>query len=373
MRLSVILEIGGLHGYSAKNFLKATENIPNSILYTIDYNEVVTLEDRHKCIVKDARSVSKKDIDRTLDLVFFDCHDYNAQMSLYRNLSNEGIINDNTIIALHDTNLHYQKFVSWAMPHNDGYIHQKVERVMVDDFKDLNYDIICIHTDKSKHDNTLPFRHGLTICKKFKSLTNKNENTLSFRHENFKNLINKYVVVAKYKEDITWVKDYFDDSWHIFVYDKSIKYINVGREAETFLRFITEIYNKLEKEDTIILLQGNPFDHITNLNLLNVINKTNTGCTPISEKCIETDENGYMHEINITHQLPLKQKWQQIFPNDTQRNTWLFTPGSQYSIRGEHILKYPKSFWEMLHNLVYYKNICPWTFERFWYCIFTNV
>lgn len=176
MRLATILEIGGLSGYSARNFLKATENIPNSIVYTIDVNEVQPLESRHKCIIKDAKLISKRDIDRPIDLVFFDCHVYEAQMTLYNNLLKEGIITDDTIIALHDTNLHYIKTVPWAIPKDDGFIHQGVERMMVDDFKKLNYDIICMHTTKSKHDSNLPFRHGLTICKKFKNLTNKYEN-----------------------------------------------------------------------------------------------------------------------------------------------------------------------------------------------------
>jgi peroxiredoxin len=43
---------------------------------------------------------------------------------------------------------------------------------MVNFFKDDGYDIFSISTDKSKHDDSFPFRHGVTVCKKFKKLSN---------------------------------------------------------------------------------------------------------------------------------------------------------------------------------------------------------
>lgn len=46
MRISRILEIGGLGGYSAKNFLRATESLKDSCVYTVDINPVTPLEPR---------------------------------------------------------------------------------------------------------------------------------------------------------------------------------------------------------------------------------------------------------------------------------------------------------------------------------------
>lgn len=112
--------------------------------------------------------IHSDDIDnKPIELVFFDCHDYDAQMTMYNNLLKEHMINDSTALVLHDTNLHYSKFSSCAQECQDGYIHQEVERRMVNDFKSFGYDAFSLDTNKSKHDNSLPFRHGVTICRKF--------------------------------------------------------------------------------------------------------------------------------------------------------------------------------------------------------------
>lgn len=170
MRLNRILEIGGLHGYSAKNFLKAMDKVKGGILYTVDFSQVPTLAENHKVIVKNALHLTTDDVDNTpLDLIFFDCHDM-VQMDIYFALLQKGIITDKTVIALHDTNLHFSPFNVFGgqyIPHDDGFAHQTVEREMVNRFKDLGYDAFCLHTTRDRHDDSFPFRHGLTICQKF--------------------------------------------------------------------------------------------------------------------------------------------------------------------------------------------------------------
>lgn len=172
MRLKRILEIGGLSGYSARNFLAAMSNLDDSIMYTVDLNTVPTLADNHKVIVKNALHLTIDDVDnKGIDLVFFDCHDM-VQMEMYKSFVENGIITDETVIALHDTNLHYAPFQVWG-PYVDeegGYAHQPVERLMVGLFKDLGYDAFCLHTTSDKHSVSFPFRHGVTLCKKFKKL-----------------------------------------------------------------------------------------------------------------------------------------------------------------------------------------------------------
>ena len=91
-------------------------------------------------------------------------------MDAFENMVLNHLVNDDTIIALHDTNLHPTQICSWAkyIPTEDGYEHQRVEREMVNIFKCKGYDIFSIRTKKDSHDTTLPFRHGITICQKFK-------------------------------------------------------------------------------------------------------------------------------------------------------------------------------------------------------------
>ena len=50
---------------------------------------------------------------------------------------------------------------------------------------------------------------------------------------------NVLIVIAKFNEDITWVKQL---RYNYKIYDKSKDIPNVGREAETYLRYIIENY-----------------------------------------------------------------------------------------------------------------------------------
>jgi hypothetical protein len=173
-RLSRILEIGGLGGYSATNFLAALDYGKPGILYTCDINPVNKMGPNHKIITKNVVHLTNGDVDNLpLDLVFFDCHNM-LQMDMYHNFLRSGMITNNTIIALHDTNLHYP-YPSFQpggiyIEKENGYADQPVERKMVNIFKTLGYDIFSISTDQTKHDDSFPFRHGVTICKKFKNL-----------------------------------------------------------------------------------------------------------------------------------------------------------------------------------------------------------
>jgi hypothetical protein len=172
MRLGRVLEIGGLEGYSAHNFLRAVSWSAQGVVYTVDLNPVPVQGPNHRTITKNARDLTLDDVDRVpVDLVFFDCHDL-VQMEIYYAFVREGIITDRTVLALHDTNLHYAPFQIWGpyLPSEGGFAHQPVERTMVNMFKDLGYDVFSVHTTREKHDASFPFRHGVTVCQKFRRL-----------------------------------------------------------------------------------------------------------------------------------------------------------------------------------------------------------
>ncbi|GAB4815706.1 hypothetical protein N2152v2_002752 [Parachlorella kessleri] len=80
--MSRVLEVGGLAGYSATNFLKALE--PTSgVVYTVDINPVPVVDStRHKPIMKNAALLTVADVDsKPLDLIFFDAHVLDAQLN----------------------------------------------------------------------------------------------------------------------------------------------------------------------------------------------------------------------------------------------------------------------------------------------------
>jgi len=164
-----VLEIGGFQGYSAANFCAAVGE--HGIVFSVDLNQVPLVAANHVTIQKDAGLVSATDVGgKPLDLVFFDCHDYSAQLNLFHRLRREFIITDDTLLSFHDTNLHPKQIVGWAYPVEDGWVHQNVERRMVNELKQLGYDALVLGTSMAAHGPHLPFRHGLTIMKKFRPL-----------------------------------------------------------------------------------------------------------------------------------------------------------------------------------------------------------
>ena len=170
MRLRRILEVGGLDGYSARNFLAAMG--PEGVLYTVDLEPVPPVAPNHRTITKDVAALTASDLDGCrFDMIFFDAHAYVPQLDLLMRLRTAGMVNDETVLALHDTNLHPTRTCSWAYPVEEGWVHQDVERRMVNDLRRMGYDGFALHTNLAAHDETLPFRHGVTIMRKFRDLT----------------------------------------------------------------------------------------------------------------------------------------------------------------------------------------------------------
>lgn len=173
MGLRRILEIGGVDGYSATNFIKAFIKPEQSILYTIDIHPVPKVAPNHKVIVKDATHVTARDIDHTpLDMVFFECHVIDVQMTLYNNLKKMGMITDDTLIVLHDTNLHPKQYWSnHGYKTEEGWVHQGAEREMANIFvQEHGYHAFSLHTKMNVHDDAFPMRHGVTLLQKFRAL-----------------------------------------------------------------------------------------------------------------------------------------------------------------------------------------------------------
>lgn len=175
-RIKRIVEFGGVPGYSAKNFCEAIGG--NGMVYTIDWGvdgPTPKQASNHKVIVKNTADVTPEDLDnQPVDLVFFDCHAYEASLCAFQNLKKAGIITDKTIFVFHDTNLLPSED---ALGYHDisyevegGWVFCPPERQLVNDFKEMGYDILNLHTTKDAHGPHLPYRCGLSIARKFKPL-----------------------------------------------------------------------------------------------------------------------------------------------------------------------------------------------------------
>jgi predicted O-methyltransferase YrrM len=169
MRLERILEIGGGRGYSAFNFIRAVNK--KGIVYTVDVIDVPKLADNHIVFLKSASELKAEDFNNeSLHLVFFDCHEYEPSVTCFTSLVSSGIITDKTVLALHDTNLYPRH----GRPTEEGFIHQTVERTLVNYFSDLGYNIFNLHTEASVHNNNFPYRHGVSLAQKFHKLRVEN-------------------------------------------------------------------------------------------------------------------------------------------------------------------------------------------------------
>lgn len=166
MRIKTVFEIGGLFGYSAKNFLEAVEE--DGYVFTCDVNPVPTFGRNHIFLHKNALDITKDDFyGKIIELMFFDCHDYDVQMEVLNRFSKYNIINDSTVLAFHDTNTHPAQFFP-SYKNEEGWVHQTAERKMVNTLYDQGWHPFCLHTKHSKHSPEFPFRHGITVMSKFK-------------------------------------------------------------------------------------------------------------------------------------------------------------------------------------------------------------
>ena len=166
-RLKRIVEIGAAEGYSATNFCAAVG--PDGVVYSVDQLPCPKVAANHVVIHKDIVGLTAADLGgASVGLIFFDCHAYEAQLSLFQRLRRDGIIVDHSILALHDTNLWPSQITPSSYEIADGWVHTPPERQMANDFKAMGYDVFSLGTERDSHGPHLPFRCGLTIATKFK-------------------------------------------------------------------------------------------------------------------------------------------------------------------------------------------------------------
>lgn len=181
IRIKRILEFGSVPGYSATNFLAAING--NGTVYSVDWGEdgpTPKVADNHIVITKNVADLEPEELgNEPIDLVFFDCHAYEAELCIFQKLRRAGIITDKTILVLHDTNLWPTKDApnltnaKWpdiAYEVEGGWVFCPPERQLVNDFKEMGYDILNLGTDIGAHGPHLPYRCGLSIARKFTKL-----------------------------------------------------------------------------------------------------------------------------------------------------------------------------------------------------------
>lgn len=194
---------------------------------------------------------------------------------------------------------------------------------------------------------------------------------------------NYEVVVAKYKEDVSWTNDLPED-FSVIVYDKSCDRPNVGREAETWLYHIIENYEHLA--DVTVFLQGNPFDHMNVSRQIFYQELRNLCRLATTDRKVLPVFQSYHTEPVGKHGLPSAFHFHQIFgPSESVPSTFAFSPGAQYCVSREALRTRDIEFYETLKDKTTFigfdisleevvrRGIKPdprfldaWTLERFW-------
>ena len=206
--------------------------------------------------------------------------------------------------------------------------------------------------------------------------------------------MNYSIVIAKYKENLDWNNNFRDLSKFV-IYDKSDKPIensiqskNVGREAETYIRYIVDNYHNLPEQ--IVFLQGNPFNILLPKNVS--VNNFEDYLIEKIKKCTENDpilpiiySNKY--EKSLRYYNPIKAQSEQLFQGYEYTEHLIFIKASQFVVHKSLILNKSLEFWKRILNLRW-KNIpkrksgrtnpncCKlpnaWMFEYIWYTLFLN-
>ena len=170
-------------------------------------------------------------------------------------------------------------------------------------------------------------------------------------------MITAHLVVARYNEDVSWIKQIQSDGeveFKVFVYDKSnspnqafIVRPNVGREVSSFFEHIILNYHQLP--DYVILCQGDPFPHVK-ANKTSFLDKLKQALLTKPETTQPLLTNWYVESPYVYPSLPVKDYYRYFFDSDIP-SMWTFAAGCQYIIPKDIILNRAKQFYCVIQSM----------------------
>jgi hypothetical protein len=218
----------------------------------------------------------------------------------------------------------------------------------------------------------------------------KNKFKIKKQYNNFNRTDKLELVISRYNENIKWVEKLNEN---YVVYNKgnflknSNNVPNIGRESETYLKYIIQYYYNLP--EIIIFTQANPFDHCPEFlnNIKNIHHIKNFKNLTTHEDTIICDDEGHvvgLFDSYYSYKSPdiLKSKynfseWCVKFLNKNEKDILLkkYQCGAIFAVTRESILNRNLEYYKKLYSSVSHgKNLeeCHY-FERTWNFIFHNV
>jgi hypothetical protein len=191
------------------------------------------------------------------------------------------------------------------------------------------------------------------------------------------------IIIARYNEDVSWVKELDSNKFNIKLYNKgeqnieieSIPLENFGRDAHTFVNYIVENYDNLP--DYVIFLQGKPFDHCKDVFEM-IKNHNNEPYVCLSDNVIDENISGwyeYLVEKDAPMNFPnmrrflLRETANTILGSETTEKV-TFAAGQQYIINKNYILNRSHDFYKEILERFKVDFVLPWHIERLWFNIF---
>jgi hypothetical protein len=175
----------------------------------------------------------------------------------------------------------------------------------------------------------------------------------------------KVLVVARWREDITWLAD-LPPGWLPEVVEKDVDVPNRGREPSSFLGAILQLYPVTEPADTFGFVQGNPFDHC--LDLMARLTHPVEWFDPLGTHPYRSDTHGNPHHPGV--------------PVGECHAKWLggpmvgeveFYAGGQFLLSGAALLSRPADWYRAMYDdLISRDDLSPWAAERLWPTIFAR-
>jgi hypothetical protein len=204
------------------------------------------------------------------------------------------------------------------------------------------------------------------------------------------------VVVAHYNEDISWldsvkdvcrvydkyscnVGDNVDDNDGSSSYKTHCPLENIGREADTYLKYIVRTYPYFP--DVVVFTQANVNDHVRDKNAFcKFIRDTANGESTLGEDGFKglnemRGNNGWGTFHNFTdplhHGLKIKEWWYDTFEHPPINNEIKCNYCGIFAVSKKNILFHSYDFYEHQHTKCVEDHIYgPYILERLWATIF---
>jgi hypothetical protein len=173
------------------------------------------------------------------------------------------------------------------------------------------------------------------------------------------------IVVARYKEDVSWLKHinnatpFIVNKFHTTDATVGVVLPNVGRESHSYLWYIINNYVCLDEHTCF--LQGNPFPHCPDV--VDIINNFD-GKADFTQfgKVYDTVKDACPHHSDLI-----------ISAFDDMVNipdAWSFNAGAQFIVSKQRIQRHSKEFYQQLFERHSTNEHTPWCLERLWKFIF---